>query len=258
MPVVSCPRCSTCLKVDDDLDSDDRIKCTECGKRFLPPHRGKEEEESLSKWSRIAPFAFVAFFTFVVFVYLGGVLTGWLMTRTSHRPAQQETVSAPVPQLIDPKIDRPPPNHEPERTLPPANPNPDATEPKKPKPPADQPPPAQETLTASALMKNFFGSNSGSLAWYGGKWLEVSGTVADLRFDVGNVVIVQLDGGNPWRKVVRCTMRPSQAEAAKKLLNGHTVVIRGRCDGCTKPASSVAGDTVVDVLLGDCYVIKSQ
>ena len=46
MPTVTCPKCSARLRVDDDLEPDDRIECTRCGKRFLPPqeepvHRGK-------------------------------------------------------------------------------------------------------------------------------------------------------------------------------------------------------------------------
>jgi|GEM_PF-6635584 len=51
MPVVSCPRCSTRLKVDDDLDLDDRVECTKCGKRFAPPqeasvHRAKKVQHA--------------------------------------------------------------------------------------------------------------------------------------------------------------------------------------------------------------------
>jgi DNA-directed RNA polymerase subunit RPC12/RpoP len=50
MPRVVCPKCSARLKVDDDLD-DDRIECTRCGRRFVPPqeepvHRGKKVQKA--------------------------------------------------------------------------------------------------------------------------------------------------------------------------------------------------------------------
>jgi hypothetical protein len=51
MPTVTCPKCSARLKLDDDLDPDDRIECTRCGKRFVPPqeepvHRGKKVQKA--------------------------------------------------------------------------------------------------------------------------------------------------------------------------------------------------------------------
>jgi hypothetical protein len=50
MPVVSCPKCATRLKVDE-LDPGDRIECTRCGKQFVlpqeePVHRGKKVQQA--------------------------------------------------------------------------------------------------------------------------------------------------------------------------------------------------------------------
>lgn len=50
MPSVSCPKCGTRLRVDDDLDDDDRIECTRCGKRFRPP---QEEEEPVHRGKKV-------------------------------------------------------------------------------------------------------------------------------------------------------------------------------------------------------------
>jgi hypothetical protein len=265
--VVSCPECSTRLKVPD-LAAGRAAKCPKC--QAVVPLRlpaavvhvdedpeaasepeplprsdeGPPPEDRPAKKSAAKGFS-VAVYAFMAVVYLVGLLTGWFATQLEVEPPVRASGSASQPAT-----------HRSDSS--PSGPSPADVTPPQPKPAVDEPPPAQEKVAATALMRSFLGSNSGSLAWYGGKWLEVTGTVADLRFDAGDVVIVQLDGGNPWRKVVRCTMRPSQVAAAKKLQNGQSVVIRGRCDGHTRPGSGVAGDTTVDVLLGDCYVIEAK
>lgn len=72
--IISCPKCSARLRVDDDLDPDDRIECTRCGKQFLPPqeepvHRGKKVQKA-------GGCASVGCFLLAVIV-CGGAWLGW-------------------------------------------------------------------------------------------------------------------------------------------------------------------------------------
>ena len=79
MPTVSCPKCSARLRVDDGLEPDDRIECTRCGKRFLPPqaevtHRGK-------KVQRASGCVSVGGCLLIVLVCCGGGFGGWSLMK---------------------------------------------------------------------------------------------------------------------------------------------------------------------------------